>query len=338
MMETKIYRSDDIVAIKHCGEILKNGGIVAFPTETVYGLGCSAYNKDAAKKVFAAKGRPCDNPLIVHVSDKEDIEKIAHVSELSKKLAEAFMPGPFTMILPKKDIIPDEITAGLDTVAIRFPESKEAIDLIQAAGVPVAAPSANLSGRPSPTTSNHVIEDLSGRVDAIICGNDCKVGVESTVVAVKEDRVVLCRPGKVTPDDIEKIGITVEIPENLNRTVTGDERVISPGMKYKHYAPKGKLTLLEGEGALDKLIENQKKGYGIICFDEDLACLEGPLTVSLGKKDDSERQAERLFSALRFFDEKGTEFIFSRVPPKSGVGLAVYNRILKAASSRVEKV
>ena len=248
------------------------------------------------------------------------------------------MPGPFTMILKKKDVIPDEVTAGLDTVAIRFPESDEALSLIRASGVPVAAPSANLSGRPSPTAASHVIEDLTGRVDAIICGKDCKVGLESTVVAVKEDRVLLCRPGKVTPEDIEALGIRVEIPENLNRTAGEGEKVISPGMKYKHYAPKGRLILLEGDGVLERLLKEKENGCGIICFDEDMAVLEGRLTVSLGKKEDSESHAERLFAALRFFDSENTETIYSRVPKKSGVGLAVYNRILKAAGSRVEKL
>ncbi len=337
-METKIYESSDKEGVALCGKMIASGGIVAFPTETVYGLGCSAYDGKAAKKVFDAKGRPGDNPLIVHIANKADIDKIAFSTELSKKLADAFMPGPFTMILKKKDVIPSEVTAGLDTVAIRFPESDEALELIKAAGVPVAAPSANISGRPSPTTASHVKEDLSGRVDAIICGADCKVGLESTVVAVKSDRVLLCRPGKVTPEDIEALGIKVEIPENLNRAAGDDEKVISPGMKYKHYAPKGRLILLEGDGALERLIKEKQNGSGIICFDEDLESLAGELTVSLGKRDDSESHAEKLFAALRFFDSKNTEIIYSRVPKKSGVGLAVYNRILKAAGSRVEKL
>lgn len=337
-MKTKIYESSDKEGVSFCGKIIAEGGTVAFPTETVYGLGCNAFDGEAAKKVFAAKGRPCDNPLIVHIADKADIEKIAFSTELSKKLADAFMPGPFTMILKKRDVIPSEVTAGLDTVAIRFPESDEAIALITASGVPVAAPSANLSGKPSPTTAGHVTDDLSGKVDAIIKGADCKVGLESTVVAVKEDRVLLCRPGKVTPEDIEALGIKVEIPENLNRTADDGEKVISPGMKYKHYAPKGKLILLEGNGVLERLIKEKQNGSGIICFDEDMEYLEGELTVSLGKKEDSESHAERLFAALRFFDSKNAETIYSRVPKKDGVGLAVYNRILKAAGSRVEKL
>ncbi len=337
-METKIYESSDKEGVALCGKIIASGGIVAFPTETVYGLGCSAYDGEAAKKVFDAKGRPGDNPLIVHIADKADIERIAFQTQLSKKLADAFMPGPFTMILPKKDVIPSEVTAGLDTVAIRFPESREALELIKAAGVPIAAPSANISGRPSPTRASHVIEDLSGRVDAIISGADCKVGLESTVVAVKEQGVLLCRPGKITPEDIEALGIKVEIPENLNRTAGDGERVISPGMKYKHYAPKGKLILLEGDGTLERLVKEKENGCGIICFDEDMELLAGVLTVSLGRKEDSESHAERLFAALRFFDSENTETIYSRVPKKSGVGLAVYNRILKAAGSRVEKL
>lgn len=337
-METKIYKSTDADGIAVCGELIRAGGTVAFPTETVYGLGCNAFDGEAAKKVFAAKGRPADNPLIVHIADKSDIDKVAYSTELSKKLADAFMPGPFTMILKKKDVIPAEVTAGLDTVAIRFPESDEALSLIRASGVPVAAPSANLSGRPSPTTAEHVTEDLCGRVDAIICGADCKVGLESTVVALKDTEVLLCRPGKVTPEDIEALGIRVEIPENLNRTAGEGERVISPGMKYKHYAPKGTLILLEGEGVLERLIKEKQNGCGIICFDEDMEYLSGALTVTLGKKDDSESHAERLFAALRFFDASDVKTIYSRVPKKSGVGLAVYNRILKAAGSRVEKL
>lgn len=336
-METKIYEPTD-EAISECGKLIREGKLVAFPTETVYGLGCSAYDKNAALNVFKAKGRPADNPLIVHIADKSDIEKIAIPNETAKKLIEHFMPGPFTLIMPKKDCIPDEVTAGLDTVAVRFPINEIAQKLIKAAGVPIAAPSANLSGRPSPTTAKHTIDDLDTRVDAILCGEPCEVGVESTVVAIKGDGVILCRPGKVTPEDIRKIGVSVTVPENVNRTVGKDEKPISPGMKYKHYAPKGTLVLLDGDGALEKLKEYKESGCGIICFDEDLPVLSGELTISLGGKDDSLSQAENLFAALRRFDDMNVEKIYSRLPSDKGVGLAVYNRILKAAGSRIEKV
>ncbi len=337
MMKTEILSADE-KAIEKCGEIIARGGLVAFPTETVYGLGCDAYNGKAALDVFAAKGRPCDNPLIVHIADTEDIEKIAEPDDAAKKLIAAFMPGPFTLIMKKKPCIPAEVTAGLDTVAVRFPQSKTAQALIKAAKVPIAAPSANLSGRPSPTTAKHCIDDLSGRVDAILCGENCAIGVESTVVAIKDGKAVLCRPGKVTPEDIRNAGVELIVPENVNRTVGENERPISPGMKYKHYAPKGTLTLLDGDGALDALVRYKNEGCGIICFDEDLPLLSGKLTVSLGKKDDSDSHAEKLFSALRYFDDMKTEKIYSRLPSDKGVGLAVYNRILKAAGSRIEKL
>lgn len=338
MMKTKIYRVADNKATKECGRLIANGKLVAFPTETVYGLGCNAYDGDAALSVFAAKGRPGDNPLIVHVADKADIEKIARPDETAKKLIDAFMPGPFTLIMPKRDCIPPQVTAGLDTVAVRFPTNKIATALIKAAGVPIAAPSANLSGRPSPTTADHVIDDLDGRVDAILCGEDCEIGVESTVVAIKDGKCILCRPGKVTPEDIRAIGVDVTVPENVNKTVGADEKPISPGMKYKHYAPKGTLVLLTGDGAQKELLKRKEEGCGIICFDEDLPALSGNLTVSLGSSTDSETQAARLFAALRHFDDLNTEKIYSRLPSDKGVGLAVYNRILKAAGSRIEKV
>lgn len=338
-METRIFSKPTDEAVEYCAGIIASGGLAAFPTETVYGLGCNAYDGTGAEKVFAAKGRPADNPLIVHVCRKEDVERIAYVDGLAKKLIDAFMPGPFTVILKKRELIPDTVTAGLDTVAVRFPEDKVACALIERAGVPIAAPSANLSGRPSPTTARHVIEDLDGRVDAILCGEDCRVGVESTVVLAVGGKCVLCRPGKVTAREIkEKTGIDVEIPENLNRTVSAEEKPVSPGMKYKHYAPKAELTLVTGEGATAELIRRKNQGYGIICFDEDIELLGGEHTVSLGKARESEEHARRLFAALRAFDDMNVEKIYSRLPEKSGVGLAVYNRILKAAGSKITEL
>lgn len=337
-MDTRIFSVPDSDAVSECGRLIREGGAVAFPTETVYGLGCNAFSAEGAKKVFAAKGRPGDNPLIVHICQASQLEEIAYPSDVAKKLADAFWPGPLTVIMPKKSCIPDEVTAGLDTVAVRFPSSETARALIEAAGVPVAAPSANLSGKPSPTKSSHVIDDLLGRVDAILCGEDCEVGLESTVVAVKGEGAVLCRPGKITPDDIRALGIELTVPENLNRTLEAGETAVSPGMKYKHYAPKAQLILLCGSGA-DKALEKYRdEGHGIICFDEDMPFLSGERTVSLGARDSSENHAKNLFSALRLFDEMNVEKIYSRLPKKDGVGLAVYNRILKAAGSRIEEV
>ena len=246
-MDTKLFHTDDN-EIAEAGEILRNGGLVAFPTETVYGLGASAFDSDAAKKIYAAKGRPSDNPLIVHICDKGQIKDIAEeIPESAKKVIDNFMPGPVTIILKKKSVVPNDVTAGLNTVAIRFPLHETAQKLIKAAGVPIAAPSANLSGKPSPTKAKHVVKDMTGRIDAIIDGGECNVGVESTIVDFTGEKPVILRPGGVTYDDLKGIGLDVEIDKNILHSIAADEVPKCPGMKYKHYAPNAEVTVVEGE-------------------------------------------------------------------------------------------
>ena len=250
-MDTLIFRMTpdaiDESAIEKCAEIINRGGLVAMPTETVYGLGADATDKNAAAKIYAAKGRPSDNPLIIHIASPEDAECYAYTSPLYYKLADAFMPGPLTVILPKKDIVPSEVTGGLDTVAVRCPSHEVAHALIKESGVAIAAPSANLSGSPSPTTAEHVISDMNGRIDAIIDGGSSEIGLESTIVKLEGDTAIMLRPGAVTCDALGCVCEKVEIAAAVTELLGENERPLSPGMKYKHYAPASPLVLLEGE-------------------------------------------------------------------------------------------
>lgn len=317
------------------------GGLVAFPTETVYGLGGNAYDADAAARIYAAKGRPSDNPLIVHVADPADTDRIAETSALFWRLAARFWPGPFTMILPKKDVIPASVTGGLDTVAVRCPSDAVASMLIRLSGVPIAAPSANLSGHPSPTAAKHVIRDLYGRVDMIVCGEDADFGVESTVVRLDGDALTLLRPGAVSYEmlcrEVGQENVSVD-PVVLGK-VSADIKPQSPGMKYRHYAPTAPVILLRGDdGAvlaeMKRLRANDPKA-GFLVYEEDLSSLGGEYTMSLGKRDDVKEQAHRLFDCLRRFDETDVSVIYAPVPTREGIGLAVYNRLGKAAGFEI---
>ncbi len=334
-MNTEILKDTEEKDVKRAAEIISGGGIVAFPTETVYGLGANALDGEAVKRIFIAKGRPQDNPLIVHTDSPENASKYAFTDELFYKLAERFMPGPLTVIMPKRDIIPNEVTAGLDSVGIRVPLSKTARRLIRFAGVPIAAPSANLSGKPSPTKASHVINDLSGRADAILCGEDCLVGVESTVVKITgENSLVICRPGGITYEMLKEIcdNVTVD-PAVVSKF---DGKPVSPGMKYRHYAPNAEVNILIGsENEIVSFLAD-KSDFGIICYDGDERLLTFKNAFSLGKADDPSEQAARLFDLLRYFDTvKDVKKIYARMPGKDGVGLAVYNRLLKAAGFNV---
>ena len=336
-MKTKIFGITE-KEINEAGAIIRNGGLVAFPTETVYGLGASAFDADAAKKIYAAKGRPSDNPLIVHVCDKEHIGEIAaEITPEAEKVIDMFMPGPVTIILKKKLIIPDDVTAGLDTVAIRYPAHEVAQRLINAAKVPVAAPSANLSGKPSPTKAKHVIKDMTGRIDAIIDGGDCSVGVESTIIDFSGEKPVILRPGGVTYDDLVAAGIDVDIDKNILQSISPDEVPKCPGMKYKHYAPNAEVTVVEGEQEavhkkIKKLLDDlDGKIAGVLTMygaDYDNA-------VMLSAGGTNKEYAKNLFSALREFDELGVEVVFAEFCEEDGYGLAVKNRLYKAASQRV---
>lgn len=336
-MDTKLFSTEEN-EINEAGKIIRNGGLVAFPTETVYGLGASAFDADAAKKIYAAKGRPSDNPLIVHICDKAQIADIAaEIPNAAQIVIDKFMPGPVTIILKKKSVVPDDVTAGLETVAIRFPAHETAQRLIAAAGVPIAAPSANLSGKPSPTKAKHVIKDMTGRIDAIIDGGGCNVGVESTIVDFTGERPVILRPGGVTYDDLKAQGIDVEIDKNILQSIAPDEVPKCPGMKYKHYAPNAEVTVVEGEkNAVQKKIkellnETNGKIAGVLTMygaDYDNA-------VILSAGNTNKEYAKNLFSALREFDELGVEVVFAEFSEKDGYGLAVKNRLYKAAAQRV---
>ena len=336
-MDTKMFNTEEN-EINEAGKIIRNGGLVAFPTETVYGLGASAFDADAAKKIYAAKGRPSDNPLIVHICDKAQIADIAaEIPNAAQIVIDKFMPGPVTIILKKKSVVPDDVTAGLDTVAIRFPAHETAQRLIAAAGVPIAAPSANLSGKPSPTKAKHVIKDMTGRIDAIIDGGGCNVGVESTIVDFTGERPVILRPGGVTYDDLKAQGIDVEIDKNILQSIAPDEVPKCPGMKYKHYAPNAEVTVVEGEkNAVQKKIkellnETNGKIAGVLTMYG--ADYDNALILSAGNT--NKEYAKNLFSALREFDELGVEVVFAEFSEKDGYGLAVKNRLYKAAAQRV---
>ena len=330
-MNTIIFKEENNADIKKAAEIIKNGGLVAFPTETVYGLGADATNAEACKNIFFAKGRPQDNPLIVHLAYVSEVDDYAYTNVLFKKIAAEFMPGPLTVILPKKDIIPDTVTAGLDSVAIRVPVNPTAHKLIKLSGKPIAAPSANLSGKPSPTTAVHVLDDLTGRVDAILCGTDSEVGLESTVIKITgDDSLVICRPGAITKEMLDGICPNVTIDPAVLSKFEG--KPISPGMKYRHYAPSAPVTILVGTELQIISFLIDKDNFGLLCYDDDYRLLKYPNAVSFGKSDALEEQAHLLFDRLRSFDDnKGVKQIFARMPSQKGIGLAVYNRLIKAA-------
>lgn len=324
----------DIKDIETAAEILRNGGIVAIPTETVYGLAANAFDGEAVKKIFEAKGRPQDNPLIVHISDFEQIYSIAReVPEKAKALADAFWPGPLTIILPKKAEIPTETSGGLDTVAVRMPSHKIANKII-ALSCPLAAPSANISGFPSPTSFDHVEADMTGRADAICNGGDCVVGVESTVITLATEVPMLLRPGGVTLEQLESVLGKVEVADAVLNPMNKEEKAESPGMKYKHYSPKAQIQIVRGNIKEFTDYVNASDSDGVLCFEGEEKYFPDKICVTFGKEDDSLSQAQRLFEALRELDEKGAKNVLSRSPSKNGVGLAVCNRLYRAAAFR----
>ncbi len=344
-MNTEIVKAEngilDNETLNRAAMILKNGGLVAFPTETVYGLGGNGTDALSAKKIYEAKGRPSDNPLIIHIADPKDAEKYAYTNEEYYKLANAFMPGPLTVILPKKDTIPLSVTGGLDTVAIRCPSHEVARALIKACDLPIAAPSANLSGKPSPTCAKHVIEDLHGKVDMIIDGGESEIGLESTIVKLDGDFVTLLRPGAITADAISCVCKNVAIAPSVVEKLGENERPLSPGMKYRHYAPSAPFVLLDGEknDVLEFLKNEQSKGdCAILCYTEEVDLLHKKNIIDIGSQDDHETQAKRLFSALRDADKMGVKIIYSHLPKKTGLGLALYNRMIRAAAHTVKKI
>lgn len=344
-MTTKIFYAKnnqlDPDALLLSAQTLREGGLVVFPTETVYGLGGNGTDSEAAKKIYAAKGRPSDNPLILHVCSPEQAEAYAYTNDTFYELADAFMPGPLTVILPKKDSVPLSVTGGLDTVAIRFPAHPIARALIKAAGIPVAAPSANLSGKPSPTCARHVIEDLDGRVDVIIDGGDCEIGLESTIIRLDEKNATLLRPGAITADALRCVCDSVTVAPSVLKELEKDERPLSPGMKYRHYAPEAPLVLLDGHEE-DIVIflkkEMAQKRCAVLCYSEELLLLGGEHMIDIGKANDTETQARKLFTALRDADKMGVDVIYAHLPTKDGIGLALYNRMIRAAAHTIRKV
>ena len=335
MKHTVLLKGDRPQDLKKAGELLRAGGLVAIPTETVYGLAANALDGAAVKAIYQAKGRPSDNPLIVHICDLAQLPPLVReVPETAKKLAQAFWPGPLTIILKKSGLVPRETSGGLDTVAVRFPAHPVAQEVIRAAGVPLAAPSANLSGKPSPTTFAHVEEDLTGRVDALVDGGDCTVGVESTVVTLAEGVPRVLRPGGITVAQLREVLDRVEVDPAVLHKLEAGKQAASPGMKYKHYAPQAQVLLVDASPEDYETYVNQKGDGTALCFDEDAAYLTVPF-VSYGSRYDGAKQAHLLFSALHYLDQVGAKKAYARMPSKRGVGLAVYNRIIRAAAFRV---
>lgn len=347
VMRTRIVQIDenhiDGEVIREAGEILKRGGLVAFPTETVYGLGGDALNGESSAKIYEAKGRPSDNPLIVHIADMEALPHIAaRIPEAAYRLAREFWPGPLTMIFQKTDAVPKATTGGLDTVAVRMPSNRIAAELIRAAGGYIAAPSANRSGRPSPTVARYVVEDLDGRVDMIIDGGASDIGLESTIIDLSEDEPMILRPGYITQEKLMQVIGQVGVDRTILDASSG-QAPKAPGMKYRHYAPKGNLTIVEGtrQQVISYINEQLRKGAqsglktGVIATDETIGSYEADCKKSLGSRSDEEAIAKHLFEVLRQMDDEQVELIYTESFAQTGLGQATMNRLLKAAGHQV---
>ncbi len=338
-MTTEISPAD----MQSAGKILKQGGLVAFPTETVYGLGANALDPEASRKIYAAKGRPSDNPLIVHIARIQDLYPITkEVPESALKLAEAFWPGPLTMILPKSDRVPSETTGGLGTVAVRMPNHPVALSLIAEGGGYIAAPSANTSGRPSPTKASHVAEDMDGKIDAIIDGGDVGIGLESTIVDLSEDTPTILRPGYITEEMLRSVLPDVKMDQAF-LSVDASVRPKAPGMKYRHYAPKADLKIVEGEesavvSAIRKRVhEDAQSGKmaGVIAASESAPLYTEGIVKIIGSRADEESIAMHLYSILRQFDELAVDTIYSEAFDTPRIGQAIMNRLIKAAGHQI---
>lgn len=336
----KISKKAHEEQIQDAARILKEGGTVAFPTETVYGLGADALNEQAVMKIFEAKGRPADNPLIIHVDSKETCLKLVRaIPDKASILMEVFWPGPLTLIMERREIVPDITTGGLDTVAVRIPGNKIALELIRYAGMPIAAPSANLSGKPSPTTAEHVLSDLCGRIDALIDGGEVSIGVESTVIDMTSEIPAILRPGKISKEELEKYIGDVKVAYD-DKVHPKSEIVRSPGMKYTHYSPKSGVILVEGRHdnvvpRIKELIDDfslMNAKTGLLLTEESKSEFPAHLSYSIGKKDKPEQAAKRLFFGLRYLDERNIDqIIVDGSFRPDGIGMAVFNRVRKAA-------
>ncbi|MBQ8044522.1 MAG: threonylcarbamoyl-AMP synthase [Clostridia bacterium] len=324
--------------IVRAAEVIKQGGVVLFPTETVYGIGANGLDENAVKKIFETKGRAQDNPLILHISDFKMVKHIAKdITNLEYKLMDAFWPGPFTIILKKKDNVPNVVTGGLDTVAIRMPKNKIANCLIKYANTPIAAPSANISGRPSGTVLEDILEELGAKMDCVIDGGKCEVGIESTVVKVEEGVVRILRPGKITKEQIEQVVDSVILDEHIFEDLKPNDKVLSPGMKYRHYSPKTKCILVysdDNNAMINKIKEQAKKfsNCTIVCCDENKLEYEKHNILVYGNKNNHEQIAKNIFSILRKVDSFNSDAVFIEGINKSGIGLAIMNRLIRACS------
>ena len=330
--------TDDEKGISRAAQILIDGGIVAVPTETVYGLAASAYCDKAIKKVFEAKGRPQDNPLIVHISSIDQLKDIAEdIPDTAYACAEKFWPGPLTMVLKKTGKTAGSVSAGLDTVAVRMPSDRVIRQIIEKSGLPLAAPSANTSGIPSPTKAEHVKNDLDGKIDAIVFSKDCEVGIESTVVSFVSDPPRILRPGAVTAEQLGSILGNIEVDKAVLSEPEKGKKVMSPGMKYRHYSPKTESYLVEGSSINFADFVNSKKSCAAVCFEEDMPLLNVP-KICYGSGRDEMTLAHSVFDALREVDSLGVSEAYIHAPSKQGVGLAVYNRLIRAAAFKVIKL
>lgn len=339
-MKTIVKKADE-ESINEACRLIKNGDIVAVPTETVYGIAANAFDGEAIKKIFTAKGRPQDNPLIVHISDMNMLNDVVKsVPSDAYALADAFWPGPLTMIMPKGDKVAKETCAGLDSVGVRMPSNPVAHEIIARSGLPFAAPSANISGRPSPTNAEDVFFDMDGRLPLIIDGGECFAGVESTVVSLLGEKPIILRPGYITKEDMQSVlNKEVLLSAAITEGVKEGDKVLSPGMKYKHYAPNAQVYIVDGSFDAFKAYVCNKKDKGVFCLCFDGEEKDLPVEcVTYGKKERADEQAHNLFTALRRLDEKKAVIVYARCPEKTGIGLAVYNRLIRAAAFRVIKV
>lgn len=346
-MDTKILIIDesniDIKAIQEAGKVIRQGGLVAFPTETVYGLGANALDQSAVKKIFEAKGRPQDNPLIIHVADFEIGDFVQETPSIALDLMKNFWPGPLTIILKKSKLIPEITSAGLDSVGIRMPSNTIARELIRSAGVPIAAPSANISGKPSPTDVRRCIEDLSGKIECILGGYTCEIGLESTIVDCTVYPPCVLRPGGVTLDMLHKVDSRIYMDEAIMNKPSNDLKPKAPGMKYRHYAPKAPLEIVQGDlqktiAKINEIVQNyidDNKMVGIMATDETISEYRNGYVLSMGSRKDLNTIGKNLFEILRSFDDAGVDIILSEAVEEKGIGIAIMNRLKKSAGYNI---
>ncbi len=337
-MQTRILPANGADTVAIAAEIIHNNGLVAIPTETVYGLGANGLNEEAVAKIFIAKGRPQDNPLILHVADVRDIEKFCKdIPDAAYHLADAFWPGPLTMVLPARDCVPKCTTAGLPTVAVRCPDCEVTRRIIRLAGVPLAAPSANISGKPSTTTAEHVLHDHNGKIELIVDGGPCRVGVESTIVDLTEGRPRLLRPGGITPEQLMEVLGDLVVDKAVTAQIDKDAVVKAPGMKYKHYAPQSEVVIVAGsrEKAAAYIGSRIAPNDRVLCFGEELPLYEGCNPLPYGKEADVATLSAGLFAALRELDDPSISKVYARCPEGGGVAYAVQNRLKKAAAFHI---